>query len=127
MALRQQIYAPDTCRCQVLESWDDSVPEAQRVHTLVAILYRGEEHASIVDDSLYSVLREENTRKNIAVGICVEEAPELGGDAEQVAWTFTPGRTLHLSFPTVDVNRQTKEAIQTACDTQLGLGLVVIE
>jgi len=118
-----QEYRPDTCTCVVQESWDDSVPEDQRVHTLEAVLHRGPEHASILDSSLYPVIREENRRKNLTVGKCVSVAAVVPG---QISWAYTPGRLLQISFSGVNVPNATKQAIQAWCDTNLGVGKVVI-
>lgn len=126
MAVHYQSFSPDTCTCKVLESWDDSVPADQVVHTLVSVEHRGDEHASILDDSLYGVIRAENVRKNLAIIACLAEAPELNNDPEQVAWSYTPGRTLLLSFPGVNLAGALKSTLQATCDTQFGLGLIVI-
>ena len=127
MALRQQLFQPDTCTCRVLEEWDEALPLDQVVHTLVAIQHRGDEHSAILDDSLYSTIREENRRKILAVGIALATATVLANDPATVAWSFTAGRTLQLTFPTVNVSNADKTAIQSECDATLGLGLVTVQ
>jgi hypothetical protein len=126
MTVHLQRFQPDTCTCVVLESWDDSVPDDQVVHTMVSIEHRGAEHASILDDSLYGVIRAENVRKNLAIGVCLAAVPELGQDPRQVAWVYTAGRTLLLSFPGVNLSGTLKATLQATCETEFGLGLIVI-
>lgn len=119
-----QQYRPDTCNCIVLEAWDDSVPEDQRIHTLVGIVRRGDEHASILDASLYPTIREENNRKNLCINQCKQVVTTI--DPNRIKWVFTPGRLLQVSFEGINLPNATKQAIQTWCDENLGVGKVEI-
>ena len=121
--IKIQQFAPDTCACVVLETWDDALAGDQVVFGLAGIVHRGDEHLAILDDSLYAVIREENYRKNV----CQFLAATMAAVAfNEVAWSFTPGRLLQLSFPNVVVDQATKTSIQLACDDKVGLGKVVV-
>lgn len=124
--IKIQDFSPDTCNCRVQEQWDDAVPDNQRTFECVSIINRGDEHAAIGDSAtLYATIKEENRRKNLAFNKAVELA---GFDAtpDRVAWSFTPGRTLQLSFPTGGVSNNIKTQIQSWCDNNLGLSLVEV-
>ena len=123
VAIKIQNYAPDTCTCVVQESWDDSLPADQVVYSLVSILHRGDEHAAIVDGSLFSVLYEENKRKNKAWNKAIEASGLASG---RVVWSFNVARTLQLSFPQDNVSANIKAQIQLWCDSNLGVGKVVV-
>ena len=123
MAIRVQLYSPDTCSCSVQESWDDALAGDQVVFTLAGIVHRGDEHLAILDDSLYAVIREENYRKNVCQNIAATTAAVA---LNEVAWSFTLGRLLELSFPNVVVDQATKTSIQLACDDKVGLGKVLV-
>ena len=123
MAIRIQNYAPDTCTCVVQESWDDSLPSDQVVYELVSVLHRGDEHAAIVDGSLHAVLYEENRRKNKAWGKAIELSNKVG---DRVAWSFNAARTLLVSFPQDNVPASVKTQIQAWCDSNLGIGKVLV-
>lgn len=114
--IKVQSFSPDTCTCQVQESWDDSLPSDQVTYTLASIIHRGPEHDYIPDDTLLSTLYEEVRRKNRAWN----KAAELSGlPNDNVAWGYDAGRTLSISFPNNNVPNATKAAIQDWCDTNL--------
>src|SRR3989304_5748981 len=73
MAIRTTRWRPDTCGCELEYEWDDSLPEAQRVHTCVRIVRNGPEHSGLIGNValLYSTIDEENKRKNKAVALAV--------------------------------------------------------
>jgi hypothetical protein len=120
----------DTCAnpaandaCSLIEQWDDDLHDDQVIYTLVQVNKRCSLHGDLVDASIISTLYEENTRKNKAWN----KAAELTGlTNSQVAWSYDPGRTLHISFPGNSVSQNVKTSIQNWCNTNLGLGLVVV-
>jgi hypothetical protein len=125
--INEQTYSPDTCACVVVEQWDSEVPPAQRIISLARIVTRGPEHSTLFDASLYSVIREENHRKNRAVNISVEEGSTKTLQFGEVRWAFTPGRTLEVSFPPERlISQAIKNKIQARCDVDLGIGSVVV-
>ena len=123
MTLKQQQFSPDTCTCSVIEQWDDALPADQVVYSLISIVHRGPEHAAIIDASLYTTIYEENRRKNLAQNFAVATA-KLTPD--RVAWAFNAARTLLISFPQNNVPANVKTQIQTWCDANLGIGLVLV-
>jgi hypothetical protein len=113
-------WGPDTCTCRVQYQWDDDLPPDQQVHSLVSVLHRGDEHGAVLDDTIYSVLREESTRKNKALGVCAEH----GLDVDAIAWVYSPGRTLVLTIQ--GLSTTAKQALNRDIVAAVGIGLVVI-
>lgn len=119
----EQTFYPDTCTCVITESWDTASDPANRLFSLVRIDHRGAEHAQIVDDSLYTTVKEENWRKNRSQQFMMAAA-KLQQD--QVHWEFDPGRTLLLSAPGLNVSANIKQQVQDWCDSNLGIGKVIV-
>lgn len=120
--IRTQQYSPDTCSCIVVEQWDDALPSDQTLYSLVQLIRRGAEHSALVDASLYTALKDENQRKNKVHGLANARAITT----DRIVWSFDAGRTLLVSFTGAVVSNAIKTAIQDACDTQFGVGKVII-
>ena len=123
MAVQINTFAPETCFCVVQESYDDSIPENRRIHSLLAVLHRGTEHANVQDDSLFPVLVEESNRKRVAVDIA---KIATGVSLDRIHWAFTEGRLLQISFTGLPVPANKKMAAQKQCNDRLGLNKVKV-
>lgn len=123
MALKETHWAPDTCGCTYVYSWDTDLAVEDRVHTWVRTEISCPEHPSTEAGYLASLV--ENRRKNIAIGRGRTEV--TGIDLNLITWEFSPDR----SVLTVDFGGQLTGAqvsrIQSAVDLELGAGFVVIE
>lgn len=118
--IKVNTWGPDTCTCRVQYQWDDALPQDQQVHTLVAVLHRGEEHAAVLDNSIYAMLREESTRKSKALAVCEQH----GIDPDTVRWVFSEGRTLVLTIPAL--TPALKQTLNYDITAAVGIGLVAL-
>lgn len=110
-------WKPDTCECEIVYEWDDSLPDDQRVHTLASI-QKCQHHAKHDDDTAYDqVLNKENKLKNMVLG-------EIG--LEEASFTFDKSRTLEVTLP-VDKTAQEKLDVQDLVDVKHGQGKVIIK
>lgn len=134
MAMRSTRWQADTCGCTVQYEWDDAQSEDVRVHTPTAVLWRCARHAALsVIGTHYSTIAGESRRKNVLLGRLMATLPNIvvanpdGGlefKAGSVAWAFTAGGALRVTVkPLTGAQRN---AAQTWCDTNLGLGAVEV-
>ena len=116
-------WKPDTCKC-VIEQWFDAAADP-RVVLYANILSTGPEH-SATGETLWDVLKGENSRKNGALAIVIGL---LGEETRAgTTWTFSPDRlpgsderVLEMSIP---ANRPTRDPVADAADAQFGAGTV---
>lgn len=60
-------WRPDTCGCDLIFAWDDTLPVAQRVHTGTAAIPCAI-HAGLINPAaIHSAVVSENAAKNVAV------------------------------------------------------------
>jgi hypothetical protein len=117
--IQQTTWRPDTCSCQLVTEWDDALPDDQRVHSMTSIVHRCEQHAAILDASLFTTVREESRRKNVALGVCQGQ----GRDPSAIPWEFDAGRTLILH---VGGSKTDRTLLQTLIAAEVGLNLVTV-
>lgn len=72
-------WKPDTCDCELEYSWDDSVPQEDRVHALINRV-SCKFHAKDDDETGYQKVVEENSTKNVAYGHLLDKMPDLTRD-----------------------------------------------
>lgn len=89
-------WQPDTCDCIINYQWDDTLSDADRVHTVKEVIRRCKFHQTLDDVTHYDTVLEENTRKNRAIG-AIKEAH---ADAD-VAFEFTDKREVILNVKNV--------------------------
>lgn len=89
-------WGPDTCDCIIDYEWDDTLSDADRVHTVKQIVKRCEFHQALDDVTHYDTVLEENTRKNRAFG-AIKEA---NSDAD-IAFEFNDKREVILNVKNV--------------------------
>ncbi len=103
--IRTQSWTPDTCTqgrfvtaCAIEESYDDSLPARLRVMSLVRFNRTCLHHAPIQDPTLrYAAVKQENQRKNVAIGKICEEVGEIGLECQ---WEIEPTtRALSITEP----------------------------
>ena len=138
MAIRTTRYSPDTCGCVLEYTWDDTQSEATRTHTFSSVITKCNSHSAQTDANSYTTCMEENTRKNIALQVALDNGPstlyDLSGTTRTLkptvtytySWSGTsPNRTLTIGF-SVALTTTQKTTIRTALNTRLGTGKVLI-
>jgi hypothetical protein len=76
MAIKTTRYSPDTCECVLEYTWDDTVAEENRTHTLSNFINRCSAHSSLSSDNdRWNTIFDENPRKNIALKTVLDNGP----------------------------------------------------
>ena len=96
-------WRPDTCKCSIEYSWDDSLEIKDRVHSAHRVVSACAAHVEIPDKfSHYSVLTDENSRKNKFLSAIIENIPEARIEKTQedgtVVKELKPGLEYSYSF-----------------------------
>lgn len=115
--IQNTTWKPDTCKCVVVVSWDDTLPSDQRVQTLASIV-KCKHHDTLSDDLAYDqVLNGENTLKNQVIGII-----GLG----ELPFAFDKDRKLEITLPD-DKTKKEKDDMQVILDSSKGKSKVLIK
>jgi len=138
MTTKTTRWSPDTCSCVIEYTWDDTLTEDQRVHTLKTIS-KCSNHSALNDDTAYSSVLEENPRKNIAHQLVMDNGPTslsdlINGTRQlkptiSLQYTFSgiaPNRLLTITYNGAGLTSQQKSAIQPILNNRFGIGKVVI-
>lgn len=140
MAIQTTRWSPDTCGCIIEYSWDDSVPQNSRTHSLANYVRRCSVHAVQADDGTrYNTINEENPRKNIAHQLIVDNAPAAFVDVDangnkslkpeySISFTATgtpPNRVFTLTFSGATLTQAQINNVQTRLDNRFGTGKVI--
>src|SRR5687768_6009042 len=133
MTIRTTRWSPDTCSCVFEYTWDDTVAESSRTHTLSTVVNKCATHTSLVNATCYSTVLDENSRKNIALQVALDNGPttlyDLSGTTRTLkpaitynnSWSGTvPNRVLTISFTGISLTTTQKNTIQTAENTKFG-------
>lgn len=140
MAIKTTRFSPDTCGCVLEYTWDDTLSESQRTHTLSNFVTRCPAHSSLASDTdRWNAVFDENPRKNNARQLCLDNGPtslyDIIDGTRQLkstinynwSWSGTaPNRVLTISFTGISLTTQQKSTIQTALNTRFGSGKVLI-
>jgi len=140
MATKVTRWSPDTCDCVIEYSWDDSVPEDQRVHTLSNYVNKCAAHSALsTDTDRWNAVFEENPRKNIAHQLILDNAPTAmydlvnsnrvlkSGIAINLSWSGTaPNRVLTISYTGITLTTNQRNTIQTFLNNRFGVGKVLL-
>jgi hypothetical protein len=127
MAIKTTRYSPDTCGCVIEYSWDDSVTEDQRQHTLANYITKCPAHTGLpTDQDRWNAVFEENPRKNIAHQLILDNGPtalsDLINGTRQIkdgitfntSWSGTaPDRVLTITVTGISLTQTQKNSIQT--------------
>lgn len=127
MAIQTTRWSPDTCQCVIEYTWDDTVPEDSRVHSLGAYRTKCSLHTALSDSSAYTEVAEQNPRKNKIIERARVQFPRLFGTNGNFlgTWSFDSNRVLHVIVTGLLTTNQISN-IQSWCDTNLGVGKVII-
>ena len=140
MTINTTRWSPDTCACVIEYTWDDSVPDSSRVHTLGNIINKCSDHSSLSNANVYTALTEENPRKNITKQHILDNSPTtalydiVNGNRQLKPNIFfnysfsgtAPNRVLTISFTGITLTTNQKNTIQSALNTRFGSGKVLI-
>jgi hypothetical protein len=102
--LKQMAWKPDTCGCEIILDWDDSLPAVEHIFNMFK--YRCEAH---LNDEFNSVL-EENRLKNLVFTEINKIIPTITPELYQ--WKFDENRKLVIEYDTSE--------IRSAIDTKFG-------
>jgi hypothetical protein len=141
MTIKTTRWSPDTCTCVIEYRWDDTQPESSRTHTLDNYVSKCPAHTILADDTTrYNTVLEENPRKNNALRHILDNSPSTGlydtvnGIRElksnirfDFTWSGTaPNRVLNITFTGITLTTNQKNTLQSALNTRLGSGKVLI-
>lgn len=116
-------WHPDTCACVIQYEWDDTEPEATRVHTAVGSTTCNvhKQHRNRHDKAMAAVYSE-NSRKNMTLHKILETFPHVRENAEkdptkapayifkqghEPQWSFNADRKLVIEAPTLTEEHKT--------------------
>jgi hypothetical protein len=144
MAIRTTRWSPDTCDtppCIIEYTWDDTVNQNQRTHTVSKVLNKCTAHSAIADSTQhYNVLTEENPRKNNGLQLVIDNAPLAFVNVDPVSGVKTlkdglnlsftvagtqPNRVFTLIFTGTTLTQAQKDGVQSRLDTRFGAGKVI--
>ena len=139
MTIKTTRHSPDTCGCVIEYTWDNTVPESERIHTLLSII-KCSVHIAQTDSTAWNTVLEENPRKNNALEQILASSPTtalydtLNGTRQfkqginvNFSWSGTaPNRVLTLTITGISLTTNQKNTLRTALDTRFGSGKVLI-
>ena len=113
MTIQRTLWSPDTCECQIEYSWDDTVPQDQRTHTISKIVRACSIHSHhTLKENHFNDVLDENQSKNKAVGLLVKTFKKLDGGDSEIKWRFEIDRSIVLSHPLLtQVDKDTVNAL----------------
>ena len=144
MAININQWSPDTCGCTIEYSWDDSVSAELRTHSATRIVKACLAHDGLKNDTAnhYDKVRNENVRKNKAHGQLLALS-QIGDVVLQpngetyfqlkngitINYSFTgtgADRVLSVSVVGYNLSTTQKNTLTAWCETNLGVGKVII-
>ncbi len=139
MVLSTTLWTVDTCSCQ-LEFISD--PDLLTDPVLSRYIIRCQSHIGLSNDSTrWTTILNENPRKGISLLLCLANGPSTLYNIDpdngnrvlkpnikyNFSWSGTsPNRVLNISFTGITLTTQQKSTIQSAINTKLGSGKVVL-
>ena len=139
MTIKTTRFSPDTCGCVIDYTWDDTLSEDNRTHSLSTFVNRCAAHSSLATDTdRWNAVFEENPRKNIALQVALDNGPNILYDTDgtsrvlkptvtyNYSWSgIAPNRLLTISF-SVSLTTNQKNTIRNAINNRLGIGKVTL-
>jgi len=133
-------WRPDTCDCIIEYSWDDTLSEQNRVHTLSNYVNKCAAHSILsTDQDRWNTVFDENPRKSRSLQSVLDNGPtsfyDIKDGVRQLKsgikfdffWTGTaPNRVLNISFTGATLTTNQRNTIQGVLDTKFGVGKVVL-
>lgn len=95
--MKQTTWRPDTCGCEIVFEWDETIPASERQHEFKKFNKKCQHHNAEPD---MAKIHDENKTKNAAVS----EVEKL---TKKYSWSFDAGRNLII---TLDVSEKAKKA-----------------
>jgi hypothetical protein len=126
-------WKPDTCTCEFVYEWDDSLPNDQVVHTLVGAESTAcKFHNTGTIDDAYNGVLTENTTKNIVLGDAIAQSVTAHVDVEmsdgtiekewkkgyEPKWSFDKSRNLVVTVSN-KIPPAEKTAIENAVQAKI--------
>lgn len=103
MTIQKTKWKPDTCGCEIVYEWDDTVPQEERTHTLFSVS-KCPHHQGDINATAYQKVLDENQSKNQAVGLIINNIEKIKGKEDEITWRFDDDRNLILSHPDLDMD-----------------------
>lgn len=127
-------WKPDTCECVISYSWDTESSPDTRVHTLHSVAHKCVHHDMHSNAQAYEKVKEENTGKNKAEKIFLENYPDYTEDnvvhgenrgkkvrsPHTFSWSFDATRKLRVSVSGMSANH--RQDFQARLNQELGQG-----
>lgn len=130
MARQITRWSPDTCGCVVEYEWDDAVAQNARTHSIANVVQRCARHQHVAFDAAvdhFAQLVDENPRKNkLIVRLKTQFPAVFDADGNFLgSYSFDANHVLTVIIP--GITSQQRTTAQTWCDTNLGVGKVVVQ
>lgn len=142
MVTRTTTWSPDTCQCVIEYTWDDTVPEDSRTHSISNVVSKCSFHQGLATkDNVWNVVMEENPRKNNAFKHILDNGPSSLYDLDtdgitrvlkknislNFSWSGTvPNRVLTITVVGVTLNTSQRNTVQNALNNKFGTGKVLL-
>lgn len=128
MATITNVWSPDTCRCQIEFTWDDTQDSMSRVHTYSRTIATCAAHAGLASLSaqLDTVL-DRNRRKNLTYTQLLTVLASVTVEQYAGLWSYDAAQnvlTVNGTAAGLTVNQRT--SLQTKCNTQFGANRVTV-
>lgn len=125
MTNRFNYWRPDTCRCGVGYTWDDTLPEASRTHVYGIPNPIGPEHLTVPPPLVVTIILDEQNRKNGTQRLA--ESIQSGVTFDGFGWDWSGSgseRILTVHIPGLRSNQINQ--LQSLINTQFGSGRVLV-
>ena len=126
-------WSPDSCDCYLQFVFDSDLPQSQQVNTFFAKLKSCSKHPNLTGTTIWNVVVAENTnvQKLISQVKTITGLTTLDNEGSSIkSIKFFSGidssRLLNFSVTGTTLTTNQKNTIQSWCDTNLGVGKVVI-
>lgn len=128
----------DTCGCYIIEQYDTADPTLTK--TVQSVPKKCTAHTATLDQNIYTVVRDENSRWAVTPQIIIDNGPSTLYDVQtdgsrqfkqniSVNWSWSgtaPNRVLTVTITGVTLNNTQKTTIQNIFNTKFGTGKVVL-
>lgn len=121
--IKKTLWKPDTCECEIEYEWDDTQKEDVRIHLASRVIKACEIHKALADKITdhFSVVLEENQRKNKFLAQIIENCPSLVSEiidangnvikklksSLEYKWSFDEDRNLEIELTGLSPSEKT--------------------
>ncbi|HLA18838.1 MAG TPA: hypothetical protein VJ253_05890 [Dehalococcoidia bacterium] len=135
MPLKTTRWRPDTCACVFEYAWDDAEPQDTRALAFARRLEACAVHEGAPPEAAFGHAREENRRKNVAVGALLAAAAARRGvervadPAAVCAWALegSPPRRVRVTVRDPLLTPADRDAAAAEIAAALGPGAAIVE